>query len=85
MNKTFTDFQYIGSNDNIESYCISIAFFRPTGSNQVFVNGLPLAEGQTLTINQNVGDLDHSKYSIVFVNTGFTNELHVVRVLPENG
>jgi hypothetical protein len=80
--KTYTDVQYYGKNDNIESYCISVAFFRPTGSNSVFVNGLPIEAGQTFSINQNVGDIDTSQYSIVFQNTGSTNELYVVRVLP---
>jgi hypothetical protein len=80
--KTYTDIQYYGKNDTIESFCISVAFFRPTGSNNVFINGLPIEAGQTFTINQNVGDIDTSQYQIVFQGTLGTNELYVVRVVP---
>lgn len=80
--KTYTDIQYYGKNDTIESFCISVAFFRPTGSNNVFINGLPIEAGQTFSINQNVGDIDQSQYQIVFQGTLATNELYVVRVVP---
>ena len=80
--KTYTDIQYYGKNDTIESFCISVEFFRPTGSNNVFINGLPIEAGQTFTINQNVGDIDTSQYQIVFQGTLGTNELYVVRVVP---
>jgi hypothetical protein len=47
----------------------------------VQVNGIPLAAGQTLSISQNVGDIDNSRYEIRFDDSGL-NELWVVRVIP---
>lgn len=79
---TTTQFEYIGDYKMQESNCIAIAFTRPTGSNAVSVNGYPLAEGQTLRIEQNVGDIDRTQYSCVFTNTGATNELYVFRTVP---
>jgi len=63
--KTITDCQTIGESTMITSDCIAIAFKRPTGSNPVNVIGYPLAEGETLTISQNVGDFDKTQYSVL--------------------
>lgn len=82
MNTT-TEFEYIGSQKMQESNCIAIAFTRPTGSNPVSINGYPLAEGQTLSIEQNVGDFDRTQYSCVFTNSGFGNELYCFRTVPQ--
>lgn len=82
MRKTRTITEFIGRNDFIVSNCISIAFTRPTGTNPVYVNGMPIGDGQTFTINQNVGELDITKYEIVFGSAGASNELYVVRVVP---
>lgn len=68
----------------VESYCISIAFYRPTGSNPFQVEGIPVADGQTLTISQNQGDLDISKYKITFQPGAGDNECFVIRIVPEN-
>ena len=83
MRKTYTISEFYGKNDFIVSNCISIAFMRPSSTNPVYVNGVPIPEGQTLSINQNVGEIDTSKYEIVFQNTGASNELYVIRVMPE--
>jgi hypothetical protein len=84
--QTRTHIEYIGKNDNIESFCNAIAFYRPAGSNPVYVNGLPIGDGLTFTIGQNVGDLDITRYEIVFVQDGTkTNELYVTRITPTNG
>jgi hypothetical protein len=86
MQQTETITQYVGKNTSIESYCISIAFFRPTtDSNDVFVNDVPIEAGQTLTIAQNEGDLDTTRYKINFGSAvGSTNELYVIRIVPKN-
>lgn len=81
---TTTEFEYIGDYKMQESNCIAIAFTRPTGSNAVAVNGYPLAEGQTLRIEQNVGDIDRTQYNIVFTDTGSTNELYCFRTVPQS-
>lgn len=83
--QTETITQYVGKNTSIESYCISIAFFRPTSlSNPVYVNDIPIEAGQTLTIAQNEGDLDTTRYKINFGSTGgSTNELYVIRIVPK--
>lgn len=64
--------------------CISIAFYRPTGSNPFQVNGIPVEDGRTLTIGQNVGDLDVSKYIITFQAGAGINEAYVMRIVPED-
>jgi hypothetical protein len=82
MSRTTTQTNFYGKSTSIESYCLAISFTRPsTGTSEVQINGLPLAVGQTLSISQNVGDIDNSRYEIRFDNAGL-NELWVVRVLP---
>ena len=80
MNTT-TEIQYVGEALMITSDCIAIAFNRPTGSNPVNVNGCPLAEGQTLRISQNVGDIDRTQYQIYFGSGSGANECYVFRTL----
>jgi len=53
----------------ITSDCVAIAFKRPTGSNPVNVIGYQLAEGETLTISQNVGDIDRTQYDVRITET----------------
>ena len=72
-----------GRNTAIDSECISIAFRRPTGSNPFQVNGIPIEDGQTLTISQNVGDLDMSKYIITFQTGAADNEAIVIKIVPK--
>lgn len=82
MSRTTTQTNFYGRSTSIDSYCLAISFTRPsTGTSEVQINGLPLAAGQTLSISQNVGDIDNSRYEIRFDNAGL-NELWVVRVLP---
>jgi len=85
MKKTYTAIEFHGKNDFIVSNCFSIAFYRPTGTNPVYVNGMPIGDGQTMTINQNVDHLDTSSYEIVFTAGAGDNELYTIRILPENG
>lgn len=79
---TQTEFEYIGDQKMQESNCIAIAFTRPTGSNPVSVNGYPLEEGQTLRIEQNVGDTDRTQYAVQFSAGAGTNECYCFRTLP---
>jgi hypothetical protein len=71
-----------GKNQAIDAECISIAFHRPTGSNPFQVNGIPIEDGQTLTISQNVGDIDMSKYVITFQAGVGVNEAYVIKIVP---
>jgi hypothetical protein len=81
--RTKTHIEYIGKNDNIESFCFAIGFYRPAGSNPVYVNGMPIGDGLTYTISQNVGDMDTTRYEIVFQQEDVkTNELYVTRITP---
>lgn len=82
--KTETLINTYGKNTAIDSMCISIAFYRPTGSNPFQVNGIPVEDGRTLTISQNVGDLDYSKYIITFQAGAGSNECYVIKIVPEN-
>ena len=68
MNTT-TDCQAVGESTMITSDCVAIAFKRPTGSNPVNVIGYDLADGETLTISQNVGDIDRTQYDIRITET----------------
>jgi hypothetical protein len=80
--RTTTQTNFYGKSTSIESFCYAISFTRPnTGTSEVQVNGIPLAAGQTLSISQNVGDIDNSRYEIRFDNSGL-NELWVVRIIP---
>lgn len=80
MNTT-TEIQYVGEATMITSDCIAIAFKRPTGSNPVNVSGYPLADGETLTISQNVGDIDRTQYQIYFGSGAGSDECYVFRTL----
>ena len=68
MNTT-TDCQVVGDSQMITSDCVAIAFKRPTGSNPVNVIGYDLADGETLTISQNVGDIDRTQYDVRITET----------------
>jgi len=63
---TTTLFEFVGEGKMQESNCIAIAFRRPTTGGNPVVNGYPLADGQTLRISQNVGDIDRTQYQINF-------------------
>jgi hypothetical protein len=90
MASTRTQVLFYGRSQYIEADgCYSIAFFRPTAGNNaqvtapVQVNGVPIEAGQTLTIEQNVGDIDTSSYEIVFYNDGTqVNEMFVIKIMP---
>jgi hypothetical protein len=82
--KTETLINTYGKNTAIDSMCISIAFYRTTGSNPFHVNGIPVEDGKTLTISQNVGDLDYSKYIITFQAGTGANECYVIKIVPES-
>jgi hypothetical protein len=81
--KTSTQSIYVAKSQVIEGQgAFAISFFRPTTSNAVRVNGIPIEAGQTFSIGQNVGDADFSQYEIVFTSGANTNELYVTRIMP---
>ena len=47
------------------------------------VNGYLLADGQSLQIQQNVGDEDMSTYDVVFYSGAGANDLTVIKIMPE--
>ena len=63
--------------------CYAITFIRPTGANPVMVNGYLLADGQSLQIQQNVGDEDMSTYDVVFYSGAGANDLTGIKIMPE--
>ena len=84
MNTT-TDCQAVGDSQLITSDCVAIAFKRPTGSNPVNVIGYQLAEGETLTISQNVGDRDRTQYDVRITETTVGNSLcYVFRTIIQD-
>lgn len=83
MARTTTESMYFGRSQQINADgCYAISFFRPSTSNDVTVNDIPLEAGQTLSIKQNVGDEDYSTYDIVFRSSASTNEMYVTRIMP---
>ena len=88
--ETTTEF-HADNNEGIESYCIAIAFYRPTLSragnptSDVIVNNIPIEAGATFRIGQNVGDLDTTRYTLNFLPTaGTDNELYITRIIPKD-
>lgn len=74
-------FEYYTIPTNVQSDCIAIAFFRPSSATaDVTVNGLPIEAGQTLYIEQNVGDIDRTQYNLKFP-TANTGVVHVMRTV----
>ena len=83
MARTSTESLFQGNSQPFSADgCYAISFFRPTTSNPVSVEGIPLEAGQTLSIKQNVGDEDWSEYDVVFYTGVNTNELYITRILP---
>lgn len=83
MARTITENLYYGKSQQITADgCFAISFFRPSTSNPVQINGIPLEAGQTLSIKQNVGDEDWSVYEIVFYSGASTNEMYVTKIMP---
>ena len=83
--KTITLSQFIGKSQIIDGEgCLSIAFYRPSDTNPVIVGGVPIESGKTLSIAQNVGDGDYSRYDVFFTITtpGSINELYVIKIMP---
>lgn len=82
--QTNTVTQFVGKNMTVTSNCIAIAFFRPAAQNNqdVRVSGVPIEAGQTLTISQQVGNVDVSQYEVEFTPNGsHPAELYVIRQL----
>jgi len=92
---TRTQVMFYGKSTYVEAEgCYSIAFFRPTTNGDLAVTsdvniaGVPLEAGQTLSIEQNVGDQDFTSYEITFypnLATPTANELYVIKVMPVEG
>jgi hypothetical protein len=89
---TRTQVLFYGKSTYVEADgCYSIAFFRPTTNGDLAVTsnvniaGIPLEAGQTLSIEQNVGDQDFTSYEITFYPDNAIptiNELYVIKVMP---
>ena len=74
-------FDYVTIPKMVTSDCIAIAFFRPSlATVDVSINGLPLEAGQTLYIEQNVGDIDRTQYQVTFPGSQ-AGVLHVMRTV----
>lgn len=68
-------------NINIASNCSAITFLN-YGSNQVTINGVILTQGQQLTIEGNVNEIDQTTYVIQFAGSNAANNsLTVIKKL----
>jgi hypothetical protein len=84
MARTQTQSEFIGKSENVGADgSFSINFYRPPSSNPVSVMGIPLEEGSSLKIEQNVGDTDCTFYQIIFTETvAGANALFVTKIMP---
>jgi hypothetical protein len=83
MATTKTNIIKYGTSQRIDAGgCYAISFFRPTTSNPVNVDGFDLETGQTLSIQQNVGDKDFTSYQITFYSGSASNILQVISIMP---
>ena len=84
MAKTRTENIAYGKSQQVTADgCYAISFFRPSSAPAVQVEGIDIEAGQTLSIQQNVGDEDHSSYQLTFANNqDNTNLLHVIKIMP---
>jgi len=83
--RTKTEILFYGEPQSIDSEgCFAISFTRVTGSNPLNINGYDIADGQTLSIQQNVGDEDWTNYDINFSAGAGENQCQVVKIMPNN-
>lgn len=81
--ESITDFQNILKTTMVQSNCMSITFVNK-GSNTVNVNGLKLAQNETIEIAQPNTFIDRTQYQISFDSDGTTSNCLVIRILPKN-
>jgi hypothetical protein len=81
--ESITDFQNILKTTMIQSNCMSITFVNK-GSNTVNVNGLKLAQNETIEIAQPNTFIDRTQYQVSFDSDGTTSNCLVIRILPKN-
>lgn len=83
MRLTSTLNDFYNSPNSVNSQCLAITFFRPTGSPPVEVNGIPIEDGDSLEIGQPDDCLDTSQYRITFPDgVSSSNACHVIRIVP---
>ena len=81
--ESITDFQNILKTTMVQSNCMSITFVNK-GSNTVNVNGLKLAQNETIEIAQPNTFIDRTQYQVSFDSDGTTSNCLVIRILPKN-
>jgi len=68
----------------ITSYCVGITFQVPSTGNPCRVNGYSIPAGGSLEITQSTNNIDVSKYRLVFESGSGTNEVNVIRLVPQD-
>ena len=63
---------------NVESNCNGITFIN-LGTSACTVLGVPLQQGQSLTIPCNIGEVDRTNYMVRFDQTDSDTRLNVIR------
>lgn len=75
-----TTTEEVGENREIESNCNSILFIRKPSTAEFWVNGYPLSEGETYSVAGLIGEVDVTKYRIVFDSTsGLPKSAYILR------
>ncbi len=81
--ESITDFTNISKPTMVQSNCMSITFINK-GSNTVNVNGLKLAENETIEVAQPNTFIDRTQYQVSFDADGSASNCLVIRILPKN-
>jgi len=79
--KYYIEVNQYTTNINLASNCSAITFIN-YGSNTVDINGVDLTQGQQLTIEGNVNEIDQTTYQVQFTgSSAFNNSLTVIKKL----
>jgi hypothetical protein len=91
MAKTRTITTFFGKSQQFDAGgAFAVTFYRPNTnpysaavSNPVTVDGIPVESGTSLNIRQNVGDMDHSQYDVVFPGGAGEDMLYIIRIMEQ--
>jgi len=79
--KYYIEVNQYTTNINLSSNCSAITFIN-YGSNTVNINGVDLTQGQQLTIEGNVNEIDQTTYQLQFTGaSAVNNSLTVIKKL----
>ena len=81
LTQTLNDTYTLNKNKLVESNCVAITFLVKSTSNDALINGILVAAGDQLKVDQSFGYIDSTWYDVVFQSGAGSNELIVSRIL----